>query len=139
MTQTTADAVRDLIAQGYATRNIAVLSFRGQGSSRLLSPGAPTRLSGHPTRRQRGYDPEGNAVWSEGDLLVDTVFRFKGQAADAVIITEIDFEQFGNRERRRLFVALSRARLQAVLITTARAAEILQGRLTASPLGYQGA
>ena len=63
------------------------------------------------------------------DCGFSTVFRFKGQAADAVIITEIDFEQFGNRERRRLFVALSRARLQAVLITTARAAEILQGRL----------
>jgi hypothetical protein len=62
---------------------------------------------------------------------VDTVFRFKGQAADAVVITEIDFEAFTVRERRRVFVALTRARLQVVLVTSGRAAKILEDRLGA--------
>ena len=62
-------------------------------------------------------------------LRVDSVFRFKGQAADAVVITEVDFAELGPRERRRLFVALTRARLQAVLVTSDRAAAAMRGRL----------
>jgi hypothetical protein len=54
-------------------------------------------------------------------MLVDTLFRFKGQAADAVVVTEIDFERFDENARRRLFVALTRARLQAVLVSSERA------------------
>jgi superfamily I DNA and RNA helicase len=57
------------------------------------------------------------------------VFRFKGQAADAVVITEIDFSELGLRERRRLFVALTRARLHVALVTSERAAEVLRARL----------
>jgi superfamily I DNA and RNA helicase len=57
------------------------------------------------------------------------VYRFKGQAADAVVITEIDFEAFTVRERRRLFVALTRVRLQVVLVTSDRAAKILENRV----------
>jgi hypothetical protein len=57
------------------------------------------------------------------------VFRFKGQAADAVVVTEADFDQFTTRERRRLFVALTRARLQVAMVTSERAAAVLRARL----------
>lgn len=87
------------------------------------------RLAGLGVRRQAGYDAEGAALWTDGKLLVDTVFRFKGQAADAVVITEIDFETFGLRERRRLFVALTRARLQVALVTSEAAAGVLRTML----------
>ncbi len=122
-------ALTALIAEGYSPENIAVLSFQGQNRSVLAGEGGPTHLAGIAVRRQAGYDAEGQAKWSAGPLLVDTVNRFKGQAADAVVITEVDFEELGERERRRLFVALTRARLQAVLVTTERAAEVLRGRL----------
>jgi len=125
----TEQAIRDLMADGYAPANIAVLSLRGLASSRIAGACGPARLSGISVRRQTGYDAAGTALWSRGELLVDTVFRFKGQAADAVVITDIDFAQLGLRERRRLFVALTRARLQAVLVTTQRAADVLQARL----------
>ncbi|MFN5511984.1 MAG: ATP-binding domain-containing protein, partial [Burkholderiales bacterium] len=69
------------------------------------------------------------AVWTEGELLVDTVFRFKGQAADAVVITEVDFEAFTSSVRRRLFVGLTRARLKAVLVTSERASKVLREML----------
>ena len=75
------------------------------------------------------FNPDGTAVWTDGELLVDTLFRFKGQAADAVVITEIDFSELDLNARRRLFVALTRARLQAVLVTTESAAKLLQERL----------
>lgn len=125
----TEQALDDLRADGFAPQNIAVLSLRGLASSRVAVASGPSSLAGLSVRRQAGYDADGAALWSDGKLLVDTVFRFKGQAADAVVITEVDFEQLTIRERRRLFVALTRARLHAALVTTERSAEVLRAAL----------
>ena len=122
-------AVSELIQEGYAPGSIAVLSFRGLSASQLAGSEGPKSLAGLRVRRQAGYNAQGAAQWTDGELMVDTVNRFKGQSADAVVITEIDFESFGQRERRRLFVALTRARLQAVLVSSERATEALQRRL----------
>ena len=46
-----------------------------------------------------------------------------------MVITEIDFEILDEAACRRLFVALSRARLHAVLVTSARAGALLRERL----------
>ena len=51
------------------------------------------------------------------------------EAADAVVITEVDFAEMGLRGRSRLFVALSRARLQVALVTSERAAGVMVERL----------
>jgi hypothetical protein len=127
--QATEEALADLLQEGYAPENIAVLSLRGLANSQIAGDKGPTRLAGLAVRRQTGFDDAGQAQWSGGPLLVDSVFRFKGQAADAVVITEVDFAELGPRERRRLFVALTRARLQAVLVTSDRAAAAMRGRL----------
>jgi superfamily I DNA and RNA helicase len=129
MITSTADAVRRLVDQGFATRNIVVLSYRGQASSALVGKAGRDRLAGHRVKRQLGYDERGDALWSEGELLVDTIFRFKGQAADAVVLTEVDFDRMDLRERRRLFVGISRARLHLALVSTRRAAAVLRERL----------
>lgn len=125
----TEQALRDLRAEGFAPENIAVLSVHGLSSSRIAGTSGPSSLAGLSVRRQSGYAPEGTALWTGGELMVDTVFRFKGQAADAIVITEVDFEALTIRDRRRLFVALTRVRLQAVLVTTERAAIALRARL----------
>lgn len=125
----TEDALSGLLEDGYSAGNIAVLSLRGLGRSRIAGNGGPDRLGGLRVRRQTGYDADGTALWSDGQLLVDTVYRFKGQAADAVVITEVDFAELGAREKRKLFVALTRARLQAVLVTSEQAGRALQDRL----------
>lgn len=127
----TAEAVRSLIAQGYRPAHIAVLGFRGLQASRLLGADGPQTLAGLSLRRPDGYDPGGTARFTAGELLADTLFRFKGQAADAVVVTEIDFATLDESACRRLFVALSRARLHAVLITSARAGALLRDRLAA--------
>jgi superfamily I DNA and RNA helicase len=131
MIDTTAHEVKNLVEQGYSVSNIAVLSFHGVGSSVLVKETGPEHLAGIRLRRQsqEDFNPDGTAVWTDGELLVDTLFRFKGQAADAVVITEIDFSELDLNARRRLFVALTRARLQAVLVTTESAAKLLQERL----------
>jgi hypothetical protein len=125
----TEQAIHDLRAYGFEPKNIAVLSLRGLASSAIVGASGPSRLAGSPVRRRAGYDTSGAVIWTEGVLLVDTVLRFKGQAADAVVVTEVDFETLTVRERRRLFVGLTRARLTAVLVTSERAAGILRDEL----------
>ncbi len=119
-------ALKQLLAQGYAAQSIVILTFPGVANSTFFASDAPRGLCNLPLIRQDGYDTDGQLRYTEGKVLVETLFRFKGQAADAVILTEVDFEQLDSRARRRLFVALSRARLHAVLISTKRVYEALQ-------------
>ena len=67
----------------------------------------------------------------EGHLLAESVYRFKGQSAPAVILTEIDFEALDDRTVRKLFVGMTRARMKLVLVLSERAAALLQGRAQA--------
>jgi len=48
--------------------------------------------------------------------LVDSLFRFKGQCADAVVLTEIDFKEWDQVTKNKLFVGLTRARLTINLV-----------------------
>jgi len=46
-----------------------------------------------------------------------------------VVITEVDFEELDPMAKRMLFVAITRARLQVVLVTSIRASEALLSAL----------
>lgn len=123
----TAAAVSEMVAAGHAPADIAVLTWRGLAHSRIA--GLDT-LAGHPTRRFAGtYYDAGRAVLTGGSLMLETLFRFKGQAADAVVITEIDFSQWDENARRRLFVGLTRARLRVALVASEKVAQLIEDRL----------
>ena len=74
------------------------------------------KLNGFSLKKPTGYDKESNATWSNGQLLVDTLYRFKGQCADAVVLTEIDFSEWDQVTKNKLFVGLTRARLTINLV-----------------------
>jgi hypothetical protein len=118
-------AVKTLMDQGYAPENIAILTYQGLANSLLFAKDAPRGLNKIALKRQDGYDSEGQARFTNGQILVETLYRFKGQAADAIIVTEIDFEGLDQKNRRKLFVAFSRARLHLVFITSERARDAL--------------
>ncbi len=126
--EATESAIKDLIADGYAPESIAVLSYRGVATSKLLSSGV-TKLAGLGVRKFTGYDTQGNAIWSDGEIFVDTLFRFKGQCADAIVLTEIDFDEWTENVKRRLFVGMSRARLTVSLVLTERASQLIDEKL----------
>jgi superfamily I DNA and RNA helicase len=71
------------------------------------------------------YDLFGNPEFREGELLTESVYRFKGQSAPAVIFTEIDFETLDEKSFRKLFVGMTRARMKLVLVMSERAAQQL--------------
>jgi hypothetical protein len=125
-------AVTACLAAGFARQDIAIASFRGREKSVIL---ALDKLSdAHTLKSFTGeYDLFGNPVYREGGLLADSVYRFKGQSAPALIFTEIDFEEIDQLVLRKLFVGMTRARLKLVMVLSERAQQQLLDRFEAAP------
>lgn len=114
----TKQAISSCLAQGYGRSDIVLLSFHGREKSALLNL---DQIGRHTLKSFTGeYDLFGNPVWREGDLLAESVYRFKGQSAPAVIFTEIDFTEMDERVFRKLFVGMTRARLKLVMVANLR-------------------
>ncbi|MGJ7917791.1 ATP-binding domain-containing protein [Massilia sp. LXY-6] len=112
-------AVAALLARGFALNDIAIVCGRGRERSTLLNR---AQIGPWRSRRFTGeYDRNGEPRWSSGELLVESVYRYKGQSAPAVVVAEVDFAELDDAARRKLFVALTRAQMAAELVLSARA------------------
>jgi hypothetical protein len=120
-------AITRAIGLGFKRSHIALISYRGREHS-ALSPF--TRIGPYSLRAPTGhYDLLGNPVLTEGDILIDSVLRFKGRAAPCVILTEIDFDSLDDKAMRRLFVGATRATMKLTLVVSEASAALLQARL----------
>ena len=120
----TKEAVRRCLAAGFRRHDMAVVTLRGRSQSALLSLDA---LGPHPVRRFTGrYDLLAQPVYTEGELLIESVYRFKGQAAPAVVLTEVDFEALDERTVKKLFVGATRATMKLAVVASGRAAARLR-------------
>ncbi|MDC7690380.1 NERD domain-containing protein [Vogesella indigofera] len=116
-------AVSAELASGVDVSQIAVLSTRGLAHSALRSH---TALAGYSVRRFTGeFDVSGKPCWTDGQLLVDSVYRFKGQSVTAVILTEVDFSTLGAHERALLFVGMTRGLMSVSLVLSKSTAALL--------------
>ncbi len=112
---------------GYTPDQVAVISYRGVQQSEALRQ---DRLGGQAARRFKGqYDSAGNALWSDGLLLAESLYRFKGQSAPAVVLCEVDFESLTERDKRKLFVGLTRAHMRVDVVLSEQAALALAALL----------
>ena len=108
-------AVQNLMRYGFSHDDIVVISCRGaQGSvfSHL------DKVSGVGMRHFTGeYDSTGRQIMTEGKLTFDSVYRFKGQEAPAVILVDVDprAERL-EREERLLFCGMTRATVRLELV-----------------------
>ena len=64
------------------------------------------------------YDLLGSPIFSEGDLLIESVYRFKGQSAPCVVLTEVDFETLDEKALRKIFVGATRATMKLILVVS---------------------
>ncbi|WP_201066946.1 ATP-binding domain-containing protein, partial [Thiorhodovibrio winogradskyi] len=96
------------LKQRFQPQDIAILSCRGVGSTALKDC---ARVGNHTLRRfTNTYDLLGNQIYSDGQILFDTVRRFKGQQAAAVILVDVDPRETDlQRELQVLFCGLTRA------------------------------
>ncbi|RYE61147.1 MAG: hypothetical protein EOO82_02340 [Oxalobacteraceae bacterium] len=110
----TVHAVGLLLAQGFKVEDIVVLTGHGLIRSALLGR---EKIGPYSTKRFTGaHDRAGNPVWTEGELLVESVYRYKGQSAPAVVLTEMDFAKLERTERRKLFVGMTRAQMALEMV-----------------------
>lgn len=118
--------VRGLLDEGVPASQMAVITFAGLRNSAVCE--AET-LAGLPTRRYSGaHDKDGNALWTEGELLVETVYRFKGQSAPVIVLCEIGFSELGEKELCKLFVGMTRAQFRLECVLAEPAAQLLMSR-----------
>ncbi len=104
-----------LLAQRFRPQDIAILSCRGLEHTALRDV---ARLGNQTVARFSGdYDLFGNQVYSQGQILFDTVRRFKGQQSAAVVLTDIDpDERHLARELRVLFCGMTRATVRLEIL-----------------------
>lgn len=118
--------VRRLLREGYAATDIAVVSGMGLERSRLVRQDL---IAGCPVRRFDGYAADGSQRYTAGTLRVDTVYRFKGLQAAAVVFAEIDFDDITPPVLNRLYTGMTRARSALALVISARVRDLLLARL----------
>ena len=112
-----------LWADGFTPEQVVVLTWGGMNSSQALKQ---ERLGGEATQRFTGqYDNAGNPVWTTGRLKVESLYRFKGQSAPAVVLCEVEFEQLTDKERRKLFVGLTRGQMRVDVVLSESSAQAL--------------
>jgi thymidine kinase len=115
--------LRQLVQDGFTPDQIAVVTFAGRERAEALKA---EKLADMPLKCFTGnFDAAGNPQWSEGTLLVETLYRFKGQSAPVVVLCEVDFETLTDKERRKLFVGFTRAEFRLECVISERAAEAL--------------
>jgi hypothetical protein len=125
--EATKRAITQALSLGFRKQDIAVLSFRGRDGSALT---ALDHLGPHRLRSFTGqYDLFGNPQYREGDVLLESIYRFKGQSAPCVILTEVDFDAFDERSARKVFVGATRATMKLIVVASQRAARHLQADL----------
>lgn len=110
--------VDELMKQGFAYEDIVVLSCQGLQRSAFHGRG---RAGRHVLKQfTDGYDIFGNQLMSDGRLLFDSVYRFKGQQAPAVILVDVDPKPDRlERERRLLFCGMTRATVRLDMLVKA--------------------
>jgi hypothetical protein len=127
MIDETKKALAQGLAAGFKRPQMAIITWRGREHSHLLGF---DQIGPHQLKSFTGrYDLLGNPIYSTGDVLMETVYRFKGQAAPCVIFTEIDFEAYDEMTIRKLFVGATRASMKLTLVMSERAAGILMSQV----------
>lgn len=118
--------LKALFKDGFTSDQIAVLSYAGRSRSAVLTK---TRLADCSVKCFTGrYDKGGNPVWTDGELLVETLYRFKGQSSPVVVFCEIDFETLTDIDLNKLFVGFTRAQYRLECVLSDRAAQLLMER-----------
>ncbi len=124
-------AITLALGAGFRREDIAIVTFSGRDKSLLRNY---DQIGPHRLRSATGrYDMFGAPEMTPGDVLIETVYRFKGQSAPCVIFTEIDFADWDELVERKLFVGMTRASMRLLLVLSDSAAARWMARLEGDP------
>ncbi len=107
--------IQALVRQGFGHDDIVILTCRGVNSS-IFS--GQEQVGGVKLRQFTGeYDPAGNQQFTDGRLTFDSIRRFKGQEAPAVILVDVDPDPRRLQQiQRLLFCGMTRATVRLEMV-----------------------
>lgn len=125
----TRTAIDSLLKRGFALSDIVLLTYKGRARSEILPL---AHIGSWRIRAFTGtYCKQGEPIWTDGELLADSIYRYKGQSAPAVVLTEVDFDELRDIDRKRLFVGMTRAQMALEIVLTTAAERCLADALAA--------
>ncbi len=107
--------IAHLIKSGFRPSDIVVITCRGITSSPLAELDS---FGNYSIRKFTGaYSNDGGQIYQDGQVLFDSIYRFKGQEAPAVILCDVSPVE-SNRERweKILFCGMTRPTLRLEVI-----------------------
>lgn len=107
--------VLQLMRHGFAQEDIVVLTCRGAQKSVFSEI---DQVGSVQLRHFTGeYDQDGHQVMTKGQLVFDSVYRFKGQEAPAIILVDVDPDtKHLTRAERLLYCGMTRATVRLELV-----------------------
>ena len=109
--------IMDLVRRGFSPSAVTLLTMLGHDKSVLSKC---EKIGQFTVRRFTGeYDSSGSQIMSAGQIHFDSVSRFKGQEAPAVILCDIDpdlEQEHPDRWERLLYCGMTRATVRLELI-----------------------
>tara|TARA_B100000315_G_C14502067_1_gene552824 strand:- start:799 stop:1218 length:420 start_codon:yes stop_codon:yes gene_type:complete len=114
-TSIVAGIVRENLRRGFEYDDIVVVSLRGVSNAFFADL---EQLEEHKARRFTGeYDDLGNQVLSDGRLTLETIYRFKGQQAPAVVLVDVDPDPHKPElATRLLYAGMTRATIRLDIV-----------------------
>lgn len=104
---------QSLIKAGFKHEEIVVLTMKGANSSCLSSV---DRIGSLDIKRFTGeYDNKGNQIFTDGRLYFESIRRFKGQQAPAVILIDVDPND-KDWYQHLLFTGMTRATMRLEIV-----------------------
>jgi thymidine kinase len=117
--------LQNLWAEGIDPSQVVVVTYRGMEKSKAMA----LAYAGGKRVKRPVRQADGSWAWSDGELKVETVNRFKGQSAPVVVFCEIDFDELSVINARKLFVGMTRGQLKVEMVMSEGVAEMLYGRV----------
>ena len=109
-----AHRIAALIREGFRHEDIVVISCVGMAKS--VFHGLDQVGSFRLRRFTGSYNPGGEQVYTDGRILWDTLYRFKGQQAPAVILADVEPPTDAGQGHRLLYCGMTRATAKLELI-----------------------
>lgn len=121
-----AHRISELQRTGFKPEEIVVVSCLGQQNTFFSGM---DRIGQYTLRKYTGaYDEEGKQKYTEGKIYCETIFRFKGQQAPAIIVVDIhEGLKQNDWAKRILYCAMTRATVRLELLVDSKSewAEVL--------------
>ena len=110
-----AHRIKDLRRLGFEDEDIVILSCVGMSKASFANE---ADVSGIALRHFTGeYSDAGEPLFTEGRVLTESVYRFKGQQAPAVILIDLKMDaKLSEFDKRLLLVAMTRATVRLEII-----------------------